>query len=239
MEAKWSPQVRVAVEHSREEALRLGHGIAGIEHLLLALIRDPESAAVRILQHLDVDLNALRKRVETSIRSTTSSVPTHQQMPLTKQAERALKLTYLEAKHFRAIIVGTEHLLLSILKDEDNVASKHLNAMGVTHMNVRDEVSKMEGSINPDDLPRADHSASDDDDDERGIGGGGSGIQKKSGDSKSKTPVLDNFGRDLTKLAEEGKLDPIVGREKEIERVSQVLSRRKKNNPILIGEPGV
>jgi ATP-dependent Clp protease ATP-binding subunit ClpC len=239
MEAKFSPQVRDIIQYSHEEALRLGHQIAGIEHLLLGMIREQECVAVRILQHLDVDLNLLRKRIEASIRSTASNAPMTSQIPLTKQAERALKLTYLEAKHFRASVIGTEHLLLSILKDEDNVATKTLSAMGVTHMNVRDEVSKMEGSVNPEDLPRADHSASDDDDDDRNLGGGGSGIQKKPGDSKSKTPVLDNFGRDLTKLAEEGKLDPIVGREKEIERVSQVLSRRKKNNPILIGEPGV
>jgi ATP-dependent Clp protease ATP-binding subunit ClpC len=243
MEAKFSPQVKDVITYSREEALRLGHSYIGVEHLLLGLIREGESVAVKVLVSLDVDLSRLRKVVESSIKSTAATVskPTATGMiPLVKQAERILKITYLEAKTFRATLVGTEHLLLSILKDDDNVATKALRSFGVDYQSVRDELEGMAGLLNKEDLPKAEMPGSaDDEDDERSFSGGGSGTSKKPGDSKSKTPVLDNFGRDLTKMAEEGKLDAIVGREKEIERVSQILSRRKKNNPILIGEPGV
>jgi ATP-dependent Clp protease ATP-binding subunit ClpC len=186
--------------------------------------------------------------IESSIKSTASQ-PTVKpaasgMIPLVKQAERILKITYLEAKTFKATLVGTEHLLLSILKDQDNVATRALKSFSVDYQIVRDELENMSGLLSERDLPKAELPSQDDDDDDRAFGGGsggasGGGSAKKPGESKSKTPVLDNFGRDLTKLAEEGKLDPIVGREKEIERVSQILSRRKKNNPILIGEPGV
>lgn len=240
MEAKFSPQVRDVIQYSREEALRLGHNYIGVEHLLLGLIREGESIAVKILVQLDVDLTRVRKMIEGSIKGTasqTSSFNAPGQIPLVKQAERILKITYLEAKAYKATLVGTEHLLLSIMKDQDNVATKQLLALGVDYQAVKDELENMGGGISKEDLPKSElPGASDDEDDDRGMAGS---IQKKPGDSKSKTPVLDNFGRDLTKMAEDGKIDPIVGREKEIERVSQILSRRKKNNPILIGEPGV
>src|SRR5690606_10548995 len=137
--------------------------------------------------------------------------------------------------------IGTEHVLLAILKDEDNVVTRTLKNLGVDYALVREELEVLMGDERP---PQARHrsSSADDDEDQEGFSsgtGGGSGTAKKSSDPKSKTPVLDNFGRDLTKAAEDGKLDPVVGRELEIERVSQILSRRKKNNPILIGEPGV
>lgn len=248
MEAKFSPQVKDVITYSREEALRLGHSYIGVEHLLLGLIREGESVAVKVLVSLDVDLSKLRKVIESSIKSTASQ-PTVKpaasgMIPLVKQAERILKITYLEAKTFKATLVGTEHLLLSILKDQDNVATRALKSFSVDYQIVRDELENMSGLLSERDLPKAELPSQDDDDDDRAFGGGsggasGGGGAKKPGESKSKTPVLDNFGRDLTKLAEEGKLDPIVGREKEIERVSQILSRRKKNNPILIGEPGV
>lgn len=247
MEAKFSPQVKDVITYSREEALRLGHSYIGVEHLLLGLIREGESVAVKVLVNLDVDLSKLRKVIENSIKSTASQTPAKPaaggMIPLVKQAERILKITYLEAKTFKATLVGTEHLLLSILKDQDNVATRSLKSFNIDYQIVRDELENMSGLLNEKDLPKAELPGSaDDDDDDRTFGGGsgGGGAAKKPGDNnKSKTPVLDNFGRDLTKLAEEGKLDPIVGREKEIERVSQILSRRKKNNPILIGEPGV
>ncbi len=247
MEAKFSPQVKDVITNSREEALRLGHSYIGVEHLLLGLIREGESVAVKVLINLEVDLSKLRRLIESSIKSTASqpsAKPAASGMiPLVKQAERILKITYLEAKTFKATLVGTEHLLLSILKDQDNVATRALKGFGIDYQIVRDELENMSGLLSDQDLPKAELPGSaDDEDEERSFGGGGSGSSgssKKPGESKSKTPVLDNFGRDLTKLAEEGKLDPIVGREKEIERVSQILSRRKKNNPILIGEPGV
>ncbi len=204
--------------------------------------------AIKILKNLEVDLVELRKLIENSVKSVEKSgkpLNSLGNIPLVKQAEKTLKITYLEAKLFKSTVIGTEHLLLSILKDENNVASRALSAFNVTYEVVKEELETMLAQ----DEPRSEfpNTPSDDDDDDGptyggGSGpsaGGGSGASRRVGDSKSKTPVLDNFGRDLTKLAEDDKLDPIVGREKEIERVSQILSRRKKNNPILIGEPGV
>jgi ATP-dependent Clp protease ATP-binding subunit ClpC len=151
-------------------------------------------------------------------------------IPLLKQAERIIKMTYLEAKQFKSSIIGTEHLLLSILREDNSVASSILNKYGLIYDNVKDEYEAIKDDTT---LPRAEFPGGQEEE------GESFSSQRKSADPKSKTPVLDNFGRDLTKMAEIGKLDPIVGREKEIERVSQILSRRKKNNPILIGEPGV
>jgi ATP-dependent Clp protease ATP-binding subunit ClpC len=237
MEAKFSPRVKDVITYSREEALRLGHSYIGVEHLLLGIIREGEGTAVRILEGLNVDLSRLRKSVETSIKSIKDKNPVQGNIPLVKQAEKILKITYLEAKLFKSSVIGTEHLLLSILKDEDNVATRALNTFNVDYEVAKEEFEAILTEEQSIDLPRSEFpgSASEDDDEESF----GQGSAKKPGDSKSKTPVLDNFGRDLTKMAEEDKLDPIVGREREIERVSQILSRRKKNNPILIGEPGV
>jgi ATP-dependent Clp protease ATP-binding subunit ClpC len=241
MEAKFSPRVKDVITFSKEEALRLGHDYIGTEHLMLGMIREGEGVGIRMLKNLQVDVSELRKSIEQNISVTTRKASSLANLPLAKQAERVLKMTYLEAKSFKSEQIGTEHLLLCILKDNESVVTRTLGKLGVDEDSVRTELksymdnpTKMEGP-----------SQSGDDDDEEGgsfSGGGSSGggeKQKKQGDSKSKTPVLDNFGRDLTKMAEDGKLDPIVGREKEIERVSQILSRRKKNNPILIGEPGV
>lgn len=239
MEAKFSPRVKEVINHSREEALRLGHDYIGLEHLMLGMIRDGDGLGLKLLKNMNVNTAELRKNIETSISVPSRKVSNLANIPLLKQAERALKLTYLEAKAFKSNEIGTEHLLLCILKDADNVATKSLMRFGVDYDACKAELeeylknpSKMEGP-NP---------ADDDDDGDGnnfGASGGSGSQQKKQGENKSKTPVLDNFGRDLTKMAEDGKLDPIVGREKEIERVSQILSRRKKNNPILIGEPGV
>jgi ATP-dependent Clp protease ATP-binding subunit ClpC len=242
MEAKFSPRVKDVISYSREEALRLGHDYIGTEHLLLGIIREGEGVAVQLLKKLGVDTGDLRKTVENYAPATNKKINHLANIPLVKQAEKALKITYLEAKYFKSLVIGTEHLLLAILKDEDSVAAKALNVFNISYESFRQELElykitpKGESPNTP---------ADDDDDDEEssaGMGGGGApGAPGKraSTESKSKTPVLDNFGRDLTRMAEEGKLDPIVGREKEIERVSQILSRRKKNNPILIGEPGV
>lgn len=246
MEAKFSPQVKDVLSFSREEALRLGHSYIGPEHLMLGIVREGESLAAILLRRTGVDLTQLRKQIESMTRmaATPSIQQSYPSIPLTTQAERVLKLTHLEAKNFKANLVGTEHLLLSIMKDQDNAATKVLDMMGINYRTIQSELIESEGLELPKDTPRETPRSefpSQDDDDEPFMGGGtgGGSAAKKAGDNKSKTPVLDNFGRDLTKMAEEGKLDPIVGREKEIERVSQVLSRRKKNNPILIGEPGV
>ena len=248
MDAKFSPRVRDVITFSREEALRLGHNYIGIEHILLGLIREGEGNAVKILHRLEVDLDELRKVVEGSMEPASAMRPPEKdKITLIKQAEKMLKITFLEAKLFKSPHIDTEHLLLSMLKDEDNLATRTLHKFHVDYESVKHEVDAIlaDGGAAPDNYssskPKAQgpQSADDDDDDSGSFQAGGGGASRKQGDSKSKTPVLDNFGRDLTKLAEDGKLDPIVGREKEIERVSQILSRRKKNNPVLIGEPGV
>jgi ATP-dependent Clp protease ATP-binding subunit ClpC len=249
MDAKFSPRVRDVITYSREEALRLGHNYIGIEHLLLGLIREGDGNAMKILHRLDVDLDLLRRQVESAMEPASAMRPPDKdKITLIKQAEKMLKITFLEAKLFKSSQIDTEHLLLSMLKDEDNLATRTLHRFKVDYATVKNELDAIlaDGGMGATDYssnrPKAQGpQGTDDDDDDSGnfAGGGGGGAQRKPGDSKSKTPVLDNFGRDLTKMAEEGKLDPIVGREKEIERVSQVLSRRKKNNPVLIGEPGV
>jgi ATP-dependent Clp protease ATP-binding subunit ClpC len=218
MEGNFSNRVQDVIRLSREEALRLGHDYIGTEHLLLGIIREGEGIAVKILRNLGVDLYKLKKAIEDTVR-TSGGTLTIGNIPLTKQAEKVLKITYLEAKLYKSDVIGTEHLLLSLLRDDDNIAAQILHQFNVHYDVVRNELDNII-SGKPSTPPAAQHPA-----------------EKKT--DKSKTPVLDNFGRDLTKLAMEDKLDPIVGREKEIERVAQVLSRRKKNNPVLIGEPGV
>jgi ATP-dependent Clp protease ATP-binding subunit ClpC len=236
MEAKFSNRVKEVISLSREEALRLGHDYIGAEHLLLGLIREGEGVAVGVLKKLGVPLDELRGEIEKISKGTaTHEIKNLANIPLTKASEKVLKITYLEAKIFKAQLIGTEHLLLSILRDGDNLATQILSKFDVNYETVKEMLEyQSEG-------PQASSDTDDPDDDSSkifGAAGAGAGKEKK-GTEKSRTPVLDNFGRDLTRLAEDGKLDPIVGREKEIERVAQILSRRKKNNPILIGEPGV
>jgi ATP-dependent Clp protease ATP-binding subunit ClpC len=238
MEAKFSNRVKEVISLSREEALRLGHDYIGTEHLLLGMIREGEGVAVSILKKLGVPMDELRNAIERAVKGTANhNVKNMANIPLTRQSEKVLKITYLEAKIFKSQLIGTEHLLLSILRDEDNIATQILNKFEINYDSVK-EMLEMSGDG---DVPKARAEAEDGDDDGSklfGSSGSGSGAAK-AGAEKSRTPVLDNFGRDLTKMAEDDKLDPIIGREKEIERVAQILSRRKKNNPILIGEPGV
>ncbi|SEF97221.1 ATP-dependent Clp protease ATP-binding subunit [Sphingobacterium lactis] len=234
MEAKFSPRVKDVISYSREEALRLRHDYIGTEHLLLGLIREGDGVAIKILKNLGIDMSEVRQTVEDAVKGSSVSRSPISNMPLTKQAEKVLKITYLEAKIFKSDIIGTEHLLLAILRDEENIASQIFQQFNVTYNVFKAEVEQNATGIT-DEASNTPSGGDDEfaDDDAQFTS------PKKVSDIKSKTPVLDNFGRDLTKAAEEGKLDPIVGREKEIERVSQILSRRKKNNPILIGEPGV
>ncbi|MBT8401304.1 MAG: ATP-dependent Clp protease ATP-binding subunit, partial [Rhodothermia bacterium] len=229
MEGNFSNRVRDVISFSREEAIRLGHDYIGTEHLLLGIIREGEGIAVKILRNLGCDLFKLKKAVEDTVRSTGGTL-TVGNIPLTKQAEKVLKITYLEAKLYKSDVIGTEHLLLSLLRDDENIAAQILQqGFSITYDAVRAELDSI---ISGKGGSRSSGSS--------GSGRSSSGGHKERGKmEKSKTPVLDNFGRDLTKLAEEGKLDPVVGRQREIERVAQVLSRRKKNNPVLIGEPGV
>jgi ATP-dependent Clp protease ATP-binding subunit ClpC len=240
MEAKFSNRVKEVISLSREEALRLAHDYIGTEHLLLGMIREGEGVAIGLLKKLGVSLDELRNSVEQATKgTTTSNIKNLANIPLTRQSEKVLKITYLEAKIFKSHLIGTEHLLLSILRDEDNLATQILDKFEVGYDVVKEMLEYQTEN------PMAESDTDDPDDDGGkmfGAGatpGSGRGESSAKGGEKTKTPVLDNFGRDLTKLAEEDKMDPIVGREKEIERVAQILSRRKKNNPILIGEPGV
>ncbi|MCA4894035.1 MAG: ATP-dependent Clp protease ATP-binding subunit [Cytophagales bacterium] len=239
MEAKFSNRVKEVISLSREEALRLGHDYIGTEHLILGMIRDGEGVAVGVLKKLGVPLDQLRGEIEKISKGTaTHEIKNLANIPLTRASEKTLKITYLEAKVFKAQLIGTEHLLLSILRDPDNLATQILNKFDVAYDVVKEMLEYQH------EQPTASSDTDDPDDDSSKMFGSGAGAgtgtgKEKKGMEKSRTPVLDNFGRDLTKLAEDNKLDPIVGREKEIERVAQILSRRKKNNPILIGEPGV
>jgi len=235
MEAKFSNRVKEVISLSREEALRLGHDYIGTEHLILGMIREGEGVALALLKKLGVSLDELRVTIEQVTKGTaTNNVKNLANIPLTRQSEKVLKITYLEAKIFKSPLIGTEHLLLSILRDPDNLASQILAKFNVNYEIVKEMLEYQSSGTKPHAGPETD------DDDERSMFGGGAQQGKDPKNTeKSRTPVLDNFGRDLTKMAELGKLDPIVGREKEIERVAQVLSRRKKNNPVLIGEPGV
>src|SRR3989339_1281265 len=241
MDNNFSAQVKEIISFSREEALRLGNDFIGTEHLLLGLIRDGDNTAIKVLKQLNIDLYELRKEVELAVKDKTGkNIANINSLPLTKQAEKVIRVTVLEAKALKSPLVETEHLMLSILKNKENIATQILNQFDIDYDLFRNELG-MVGTSNP--PPRSEFPEDNDDDfDEEKKG---SGFQQSRpgkqapGAAKSKTPVLDNFGRDITKLAEAGTLDPIVGREAEIERVSQILSRRKKNNPILIGEPGV
>jgi ATP-dependent Clp protease ATP-binding subunit ClpC len=236
MDNNFSAQVKEIISFSREEALRLGNDFIGTEHLLLGLIREGENTAIRILKTLNVDLYELRKEVELAVKDKTGkNIANINSLPLTKQAEKVIRVTVLEAKALKSPLVETEHLMLSILKNKENIATQILNQFDVDYDIFRNELGMVRSSD-----PRSEYTEDNDDDfDDERRGYSSQQKSKQQSNAKSKTPVLDNFGRDITKLAESGSLDPIVGREKEIERVSQILSRRKKNNPILIGEPGV
>ncbi len=232
MEAKFSPRVKDVIGYSREEAVKLGNEFITVEHILLGLIREGDDTVFQLLKSFNLDLNKIKFEIELGLKKNTlNTIDLNSNIPLVKQAEKVIKKSFLESKLSKSDSIDTEHLLLAILREEDCVATSILNKYGIIYDIVREELDSMMKNEN---LPRAEFPGSSD---EEGENFGAA--QRKSADPKSKTPVLDNFGRDLTKMAEQGRLDPIVGRENEIERVSQILSRRKKNNPILIGEPGV
>ncbi|MBN1351598.1 ATP-dependent Clp protease ATP-binding subunit [candidate division KSB1 bacterium] len=211
MKKNFSSRVQMVIQYAREEALRLGHDYIGTEHLLLGLIREGEGYAIEILRNMGCDLDEMKKAVEDAIRSTGDTMIIGD-IPLTKRAEKILKMAYVEAEKYKSDITGTEHLLLALVREQDGVAAQVLQTFDVTYESVKEEL---------DNILR------------------GTPSNKESAQKRSKTPALDHFGRDLTALARKGELDPIVGRENEIRRVAQVLARRKKNNPVLIGEPGV
>ena len=239
MNRKFSPQVKQIISRSRDEAVRLGHSYIGTEHILLGIIQEKDSLAMKVLTSLEVNSSALKTTLEQSVAPGQPGTVNLNigELHLNKQAEKVLKVTFLEAKSLKSEEINTEHLMLSILKYKDNLASQILRQFDIDYEVFKSELEYVlqEGNISSRG-PMA--SAQPEPEDSFEEEEEGSRYQKK-GATKSRTPVLDNFGRDVTRLAEEGQLDPIIGRESEIERVSQILSRRKKNNPILIGEPGV
>lgn len=212
MKNNFSKRVQMVIQFSREEALRLGHNYIGAEHLMLGIIRQGDGLAVEILNNLGIELNELKRSIEDAVRSSGGTM-TLGNLPLTKRAEKILKSTYTEAKNFKSDIIDTEHLLLSIAEEVDSVAAEVLGTLGVDYDLIYTELERILEGVDDEITPR--------------------------GKKGAKTPALDHFGRDITKMAADGELDPVIGREMEIERVAQILSRRKKNNPVLIGEPGV
>ncbi len=245
MDDNFSPRVKDVITYSKEEALRLGHDFIGTEHLMLGILRDGNGKAIDILNNLSVDLDFLRRKVEIL----SPAIPNieinneKKNLHLTRQAERALKTTFLEAKVFQSSLISTAHLLLCILRNENDPTTKLLNKLKIDYDTAKEQYLNMKPNNNEEEflenLPKASDSYNEDSGQDDSLKGDNFNNPANKSNKKSKTPVLDNFGRDLTEMAEEGKLDPVVGREKEIERVSQILSRRKKNNPLLIGEPGV
>ena len=241
MDDNFSPRVKDVIQFSKEEAIRLGHNYIGTEHLLLGILREGEGVAIELLLILGIDVKSLRKKVENlCANGTSNSHNSNTNIPLTKQAEKALKTTFLEAKLYNSDVIGTPHLLLCILRNEADPTTLLLQQLNINYQNVKDQFEDLASDSNIQQPFRVENLSKNDDDDFESRDASDFRSEKKSTHTKkSKTPVLDNFGRDLTKFAQENKLDPVVGREKEIERVSQILSRRKKNNPMLIGEPGV
>ena len=236
MDDNFSPRVKDVITYSKEEALRLGHDFIGTEHLVLGLIRNGEGKAIDILNFLGIDLNELRRKIESlnpiNFDSETKE-SSKKNLHLTRQAERALKTTFLEAKLFQSSVINTAHLLLCILRNENDPTTKIFNNIDINYNVVKDEYKSI---IGKDDF--SDESTEESEPSEFEEIKVTKSTKSKSS-KKSKTPVLDNFGKDLTAMAENDELDPIIGRNIEIQRVSQILSRRKKNNPLLIGEPGV
>ena len=225
MNYNFTDRVRKVLAMAREEAIRLQHDYVGTEHILLGLIREGEGVAAAVLTNLNVDLEQIHERVEESVRKGKATIALGE-LPYTSRAKKVLEFAMAEARDFNHSYVGTEHLLLGLLREEKGIAAQVLNSLGVTLEEARADTLKVLGS----EVAPAEPA---------GIGGSGQGGTTKAGDKKSKTPALDHFCRDLTELARKGKLDPTIGRESEIERVIEILCRRKKNNPVLIGEPGV
>ena len=237
MDDNFSPKVKDVIAYSKEEALRLGHDFIGTEHLMLGLLRKANGEAYDILSSFDINFSNLRRKIEALHPvSNIENIDNKKSLHLTKQAEKALKSTFLEAKLFKSDSISTAHLLLCILRNENDPTTKILNNFDIFYDDVKEVFQEMYIDSEKSETPRTEIPQEDFNDPKKNPF---EGSAKGKVDKKTKTPVLDNFGRDLTYLAEIGKLDPVVGRKNEIERISQILSRRKKNNPILIGEPGV
>ncbi|HET9602681.1 MAG TPA: ATP-dependent Clp protease ATP-binding subunit [Gemmatimonadales bacterium] len=220
----FTDRVRKVLQMAREEAARLHHEYVGTEHILLGLIREGEGVAAAVLQNLNVDLDDIQQKIEETVKKGKAAAAAGPDLPYTSRAKKVLELAMTEARELNHSYVGTEHLLLGLLREEKGIAAQVLTDAGVSLEASRAETLRLLGS----DMPQP--------------AGGGTPPQQAAqpkAEKKSKTPALDHFCRDLTQLAAEGQLDPTIGRAKEIERVMEILARRKKNNPVLIGEPGV
>jgi ATP-dependent Clp protease ATP-binding subunit ClpC len=238
MNRKFSPKVKKIIQLSKQEAMRMGNDFVGAEHLLLGMIEDGDSLAIKVLNSMELDLEELKYRLEDTIKKNNNIVASinEDEIKWSKHAEKVLKVTFLEAKSYKTDEIKPEHLMLSILKHNQNPASKILDGLDVDYDSYRSELEYVKQELDP---GFTDYYAQGPSDSDAPMEEEDTSDYGKKSSTKSRTPVLDNFGRDITRMAEDGKLDPIIGRETEIERVSQILSRRKKNNPILIGEPGV
>ena len=222
MNGMFTDRVKKVMQLAREESVRLGNDYVGTEHLLLGLIREGEGVAITVLKNLNVDLGELSRDIERSITATGSMMTIGQMIPFTPRAKKVLEVAAQEAANMGHRYIGTEHLLLALMKDNESAAANALATVNVEYAKVKEEIERVlngssgvSSSVAPD------------------------SEEAKDSKKKSKTPFLDHFGRDLTEVAKTGELDPIIGRSEEIERIIQILSRRKKNNPCLIGEPGV
>ena len=254
MSNSYSKRMNDVIEAGREEASRLQNGYIGPEHLMLALLREGDGNAIRILHGFQANLTQIKQDIELEISNTVDDTAPGD-IAVTKSAERVLRISMLEARMFKSDVTRTEHLLLALLKEEYNIVAQVLNQSGITYRMVYDRISAITGVDRLAEVDETHDGFTDDDEEEEGFTpfkkdppsqpaqqptpAGATGTTAQKAPTQSDTPVLDNFGTDMTKAAAEGKLDPIVGREKEIERLAQILSRRKKNNPVLIGEPGV
>ena len=246
----YSKRLIDVIEYSREEAARLQNSYIGPEHLMLGIIREGEGEAMRVLRELHTDPMDIKRKIEQEIKNTFDSEDSVQhEIAISKTTERVLRMSMLESRLFKEDETDTEHLLLAILKEEFNVAAKVLNDAGITYRSAYNILVSGTGLNNMEEFDEISDGYTDDDEDDEDEGfssrreasrpSSGTGAGAAQPKSPNDTPVLDNFGTDMTRAAAENRLDPIVGREKEIERLAQILSRRKKNNPVLIGEPGV
>ena len=235
MDSKFSPRIKDVLTYSREEAIRLGNDHIGTEHLFLGILRDGEGIAIDVMNRLGLDFTKMRKEIELQIRQD-HSLQYEAAIPLLKNTEKALKVVFLEARAMKENTVNTGHLLLAILKEKDSLISSLFRHYNAGYEEIKSQIEELSKIENKSGFPEE----GDEGEEIFGKGSsGGPGGAKGTSAPKTDTPVLDNFGIDITKAAIEGSLDPIVGREKEIQRIAQILSRRKKNNPVLIGEPGV
>src|SRR6059058_4420483 len=226
MYERFTDRARKVMQLANREAQRFNHEYIGTEHILLGLIKEGSGVAANVLKNLDIDLRKVRLEVEKIVQTGPGSeLVAMGKLPQTPRAKKVIEYAIQESRDLRHNYVGTEHLLLGLLREQEGVAAQVLINLGLKLEDVREEVLNLLGH----NMPNESESG----------GGGGGGGERASSRTKSKTPALDSFGRDLTELARQGKLDPVIGRANEIERVIQILSRRQKNNPVLLGEAGV